>query len=102
MYIYAHKKRSIYIYIVLYITELLSIYTIAQITEPASKIYWINQQVEPKPIYICIYIHLYLYTYIYTHIERSIYPYIEFYIYQKIYIYILLPKLRSLLVKFTG
>ena len=44
---------SIYIYIVVYITKL-SIYTIAETTEPASKIYGINLQVEPKPIYIYI------------------------------------------------
>ena len=38
----------------IYITKV-SIYTIAETTEPASKIYWINLQVEPKPIYIYIY-----------------------------------------------
>ena len=65
IYIYKHRKISISIYIVLYITKLLSIYNIAETTEPASKIYWINQQVEPKPIYINIHIILYICTHIY-------------------------------------
>ena len=54
IYIYTREEISIYAYIVVYITKL-SIYTIAEITEPASKFYTINQQVEPKPIYIYIY-----------------------------------------------
>ena len=53
MYIYTNIKISIHIYIVLYILKL-SIYTIPETTEPANKIYWLNLQVEPKPIYICI------------------------------------------------
>ena len=36
------------------------IYTIAETTEPASKFYWINLQVEPKPIYIYIDIYTYV------------------------------------------
>ena len=43
----------IYIYIVLYIPKIF-LYTIDETTEPASKIYWLNLQVEPKPIYIYI------------------------------------------------
>ena len=69
IYIYTHIKISIYIYTVLYITKL-CIYTISETTEPASKFYWINQQVEPKHIYIYIYIYTFLSIkiYIYTHI----------------------------------
>ena len=51
MYIYTYSYLYIHIYIVVYITKI-SIYTIAETTEPASKIYWINLQVEPKPIYM--------------------------------------------------
>ena len=66
---YTHRKIYISIYTVVYITKLLSIYTIAETTEPVSKNYRIKQQVEPKPIYIYIYIyiHLYIYTHIYIH-----------------------------------
>ena len=66
---------SLYIYIVVYITKL-SIYTIAETTEPASKIYWINLQVEPKPIYIYIYKHLYIYSCIYIHKYADLYIHI--------------------------
>ena len=48
--IYIRKYSSIY--------TKLSIYTIVETTEPASKFYWINQQVEPKPIYIYIYVYI--------------------------------------------
>ena len=74
---YTHIHISIHIYIVVYISKL-SIYTITETTEPASKIYWINLQVEPKPLYIYIYIYtfVYLFMYIYTHIYRSIHAYI--------------------------
>ena len=74
-------KIYIYLYIVVYITKL-SIYTISETTEPASKFYWINQQVEPKPIYIYIYIYICIYIgiYIYKHINISIYLYIFLYI----------------------
>ena len=61
IYIYKNIKISIYVYIGVYITKL-SIYTIAETTEPASKFYWINLQVEPKPIYIYIYIVICIYT----------------------------------------
>ena len=84
-----HMKICIYIYIVVYITKL-SIYIIAETTEPASKFYWINQQVEPKPIYIYIYIYIYLYIYryIYIHTYKDIYIRIYSRIYNKnIYIY---------------
>ena len=72
IYIYLHEERSIYPYMLYYITKLLSIYTIAETTEPASKIYWINQQVEPKPIYIYIYIYNFINTYIYIYTHRKI------------------------------
>ena len=78
---------GIYIYILVYITKL-SIYTIAETTEPASKIYWITLQVEPKPIYIYIYVHLYIYSYIYIYTHTYMYIHIYFGIYNKtIYIY---------------
>ena len=81
IYIYSHIKISIYVYIVVYITKL-SIYTIFETTEPASKFYWINQQVQPKPLYIYIYIYICIYIgiYIYTHTKISIYVYIVVYI----------------------
>ena len=57
-------KIYIYVYIVVYITKLY-IYTISETTEPASKFYSINQQVEPKPIYICMKIYICMYIGIY-------------------------------------
>ena len=46
-------RACVFVYIVLYIKKLY-IYTIAKTTEPARKIYWINLQVKPKPIYMYI------------------------------------------------
>ena len=40
--------------------NILSMYFLAETTEPASKIYWINLQVEPKPIYIYIFTFVYI------------------------------------------
>ena len=70
--------------IVVYITKI-SIYTISETTEPASKFYWINQQVEPKPLYIYIYIysHLYIFRHIYIHTYKYIYILIYRCIYNK-------------------
>ena len=64
-----------------YITKL-CIYTIAETTEPASKIYRINLQVEPKPIYI------YIYVYICIYINICLYKNIQIYIYIYIVVYI--------------
>ena len=47
---FIHTHTDIYIYIYSGIYNKVSIYTIAETTEPASKINWINLQVEPKPI----------------------------------------------------
>ena len=68
----------LYIYIFLDVTKL-SIYTIPETTEPASKIYWINQQVQLKPIYINICIYIYIHNYIYINIKIFIYVYIVLY-----------------------
>ena len=79
-------KISIYVYIVIYITKLY-IYTIAETTEPASKIYLINLQVDPKPIYIYIYICIYIHIYIYIHRKIYISIYIVLYITKWLSIY---------------
>ena len=63
-------QMSKYTYIILYILKL-SIYTNAETTDPASKIYWKNQQAEPKPIYI--YTYTFVYIYVHTYINIKVY-----------------------------
>ena len=64
-------------------------YTIDETTEPASKIYWINQQVQPKPIYLYIYMYTFVYIFIdtYKDITKSIYIFIVCIYTKIIYIY---------------
>ena len=59
--IYIHTYEDIYILIYSHIyNKIIYIYTIFETTEPASKFYWINQQVQPKPLYIYIYKYTFL------------------------------------------
>ena len=73
---FIHQNTDVYKHIYKCIYNKTSIYTIAETTEPASIIYWINLQVEPKPIYIYIYIYIciwiYIQVYIYTCIQISL------------------------------
>ena len=81
MFILTYADIYLYIYSGIY-NKMFYIYTIAETTEPASKIFWMSLQVEPKPIYmyryiyICIFIHIC----IYTHIHMCVYIYIPQYI----------------------